>query len=139
MILALHDFKGDWQITRQIEDRRAGRVGRLQGSAGFTPDDTGLIYKENGLLHFSGQPPLNATQTYHWRQDGAQLSIRFADGRDFHRFDPAQDQPCASHDCPPDWYKVVYNFSKWPTWSSTWTVSGPRKDYTSVTTYKRAG
>ena len=137
MTLALYDFEGDWQITRRIEDHLTGRIGHLQGRAVFTPDTAGLAYQETGLLEFPGQPALNATQRYLWRQDGEALAVFFADGRDFHRFNPNQSQPQASHDCPPDWYNVSYSFAGWPGWSATWSVRGPRKDYISVTDYTR--
>ena len=137
MTLALKDFEGDWQITRRIEDRQSGRIGHLQGRAVFAPDSDGLDYTESGLLEFPGQQPLTATQRYLWRSENNEIAVFFADGRAFHQFDPSQPHPQASHDCPPDWYDVRYEFTDWPNWRATWSVTGPRKDYVSVTEYHR--
>ena len=135
MSLTLKDFEGCWQIERQIQDRLTGRIGRLQGRAEFYPDEMGLTYDETGLLEFPGHPKLNASQRYLWRANGDRISVHFADGRNFHLIDITNAQPQAVHDCPPDWYNVRYDFAAWPNWNATWDVTGPRKDYRSVTKF----
>jgi hypothetical protein len=61
--------------------------------------------------------------------------VLFADGRPFHAFDPGAARPEAAHDCPPDLYRVRYDFSDWPDWQAAWEVRGPRKDYRMVSRY----
>lgn len=135
---ALKDFAGRWWIDRWIEDRRAGQVGRFTGQAHLTPDDLGLVYVETGQLTLGDAPPMAAERRYLWRPDDrGGVVVLFADGRDFHRFDPATPQPAAHHLCTPDDYRVAYDFADWPAWSAVWEVSGPRKDYRMESRYRR--
>jgi hypothetical protein len=64
--------------------------------------------------------------------------VLFADGRFFHRFDAEDPAPAAAHDCPPDLYRVRYDFRPWPRWQAEWRVTGPRKDYAMVSRYRPA-
>ncbi len=100
-------------------------------------DGTGLTYTEEGTLAFPGQPPLTARQSYLWRADGAALAVHFQDKTAFHHIDLTKKNPTARHDCAPDTYLVTYDFTAWPNWSATWTVTGPRKDYVSTSRYSR--
>jgi hypothetical protein len=136
MSLTLADFKGHWRLTRQIFDDARRETGQFQGGAVFQPDGAGLHYEETGTLHLKGQPPMTATQRYLWRSgsDGGGgssggIDVFFADGRAFHSIDLSDVRPDAHHHCAPDDYRVQYDFSQWPNWSSQWHVSGPRKAY----------
>lgn len=135
--MRLADFAGRWRIARRIDDRMAGRVGRLAGMAVFSPQGDGLRYVETGLLRFPGQPALEARQSYCWREDGQGVAVAFSDGRPFHRFALTGAASQAAHWCDPDRYEVRYDFAAWPDWSARWKVAGPRKDYVSVTRYRR--
>ncbi|MEO0937043.1 MAG: DUF6314 family protein [Pseudomonadota bacterium] len=127
----LADFTGPWQLARTIA-HADGLTAALTGTATFTPEGRGLAYAETGALSIAGAPPFEATQRYTWDE---RLGVHFADGRFFHTV-PAQGGP-ASHWCDPDQYDGVYDFSDWPRWTLRWQVRGPRKDYTSDTTYWR--
>lgn len=130
------DFSGRWGIDRQIVDRRANRRLSMRGEVEFVPDGNGLFCEERGMLDpGDGAPALEAVRRYLWRAAGrGRIGVRFEDGRPFHHFDLAPRSE-AVHRCPPDLYRAVYDFSDWPRWSVTWTVTGPRKDYDSVTCY----
>ncbi|PKP74281.1 MAG: trigger factor [Alphaproteobacteria bacterium HGW-Alphaproteobacteria-6] len=130
----LADFAGDWRLDRQIADRR-GPGGRFKGVARFIPAAGGLIYREEGLLRIGDAAPMRAVRGYLWRAEAGRIVVEHADGAAFHAFDPAR--PEAVHDCPPDRYHVAYDFSVWPDWRATWTVSGPAKDYRMVSRYCR--
>jgi hypothetical protein len=137
--MRLMAFEGDWTIERRIEDIRAGRPGRLDGAARFAPGEGGLVYDETGLLTLGDGPAASASRRYLWRDAGAgAIEVRFADGRFFHRFYGDEDRPAGVHDCPPDQYRVRYDFTGWPRWTAEWRVRGPRKDYVTVTTYRPA-
>ncbi len=134
--MQLRAFAGRWRIGRTIEDVRAGRSGRLAGTARFAPVPEGLAYREEGTLAFPGSAPMRASRGYLWRDGGAgTIDVHFADGRFFHRFDAEDAAPASSHHCPPDLYRVRYDFRAWPRWQAEWRVTGPRKDYAMVTTY----
>lgn len=132
--LRLQDFRGDWSLLRDIADHRSGTAGRFEGTARFTPAGAGLDYVETGLLTMAGQPPMQAERRYVWRSEDGRFVVAFADGRPFHDFTPSR--PEASHWCDPDSYRVTYDFSAWPLWTGTWRVSGPRKDYEMISSYR---
>ncbi|MDJ0630303.1 MAG: DUF6314 family protein [Rhodobacter sp.] len=136
-MLQLADFAGEWRLAREIDDRLTIRHGRLSGTARFDPGGWGLVYLEKGLLDFPGQTPLTVRQSYLWRAAGRTVAVSFSDGRAFHTIDLAGSTAAARHDCAPDVYTVAYDFSRWPDWSATWDVTGPRKDYSMTSWYWR--
>jgi hypothetical protein len=125
----LSDFLGRWAFERAIEHADGSRA-TVTGRATFTPDGDGLLQEEIGQMSLGGAPPLTTTRRYLWRGG---LAVRFDDGRAFHTVPP--DGGRAEHWCEPDRYIVSYDFSRWPKWTTTWTVRGPRKDYRMVTHY----
>jgi hypothetical protein len=132
-------FEGTWTLTRRIEDARAGATGRFAGLARFTSVPGGLSYLEEGELTFGTAPPMVATRRHFWRGMGATIEVDFANGRFFHAFPTDAPRPEATHFCDPDDYNVRYDFSAWPDWRAAWRVIGPRKDYTMISDYRRAG
>lgn len=146
----LSEFLGHWQLAREITDFRGGPAGQMLGEARFDLADQADIAKAGGAVlagdvmqRESGQLRLGdvsmaAQRAYVWRAFGDQIAVLFEDGRDFHHFDPALEQPEAHHNCPPDLYDVRYEFQGWPgAWRAIWRVRGPRKDYESVTDFTR--
>jgi len=136
----LEAFEGEWAVDRTIEDVRAGRQGRFTGKAAFRPVAAGALgYREEGTLAFEGAPAMAASREYQWRDAGGGIiEVRFADGRFFHRFLPEEPAPTDVHHCDPDVYRVRYDFARWPLWRAEWRVTGPRKDYSMVSRYRRA-
>jgi hypothetical protein len=132
------DFAGTWQLHRAISDRR-GPDAVFEGRATLHPAGTdGLDYQEVGQMRVGDGAPLLAERRYGWRFDTAGVAVSFADGRAFHRFVPEGHAQGSDHPCGADLYRVRYDFTRWPDWSATWEVTGPRKDYTSVSHYRRA-
>lgn len=134
--MRLPAFTGTWAVERDITDLRGGRSGRFTGRAEFRPAPDGLAYVETGTLVLGGVV-MAATRSYLWREAAGCIEVRFDDGHPFHAF-PADDlTPEASHDCPPDRYRVRYDFADWPRWQVEWRVTGQRKDYLSRTRFAR--
>ncbi|MFD1194249.1 DUF6314 family protein [Seohaeicola saemankumensis] len=136
-MIGLMDFEGRWRLDRQITDTR-GADALFTGWAVFAADAEGLDLHEAGRLELKGQGGFQAERRYLWRQDGAGIAVLFADGRAFHRFDPAARTALADHWCDPDTYEVRYDFSGWPVWRAEWRVTGPRKDYVMTSVYTPA-
>lgn len=137
-MLTLNDFRGDWQMDRQITDRLGTMNGTLVGVATLSGVDTTLQYDETGRLTLQGGAEMEATRRYLWTFADDKVDVRFADGVTFHAFQPYGKAAGTTHLCGEDLYDVTYDFREWPVWTATWAVRGPRKDYTSVTRYARA-
>ncbi len=129
--MILSDFAGQWRLNRQIVHAN-GTIAEFSGSAVWSPDASGLVYEETGVLKIPGQPGMQATRKYLWR-DG--LDVYFDDGRFFHNV--PLDGTSAHHNCPPDDYRVTYDFAAWPHFSSRWLVTGPRKHFEMTSRYSR--
>ncbi len=139
MTISLEDFVGTWSIERAIEDRKSAQTGRFVGTAVFeAAGETALSYQEVGKLQLDGGTAFTANRSYLWTFDGELVSVTFEDGRAFHDFTANGKAEGTDHLCGQDMYRVVYEFGDWPKWRTRWDVSGPRKDYTSTSTYLRA-
>lgn len=133
---SLSDFEGSWSLSRTIHDTRAGQVVQAEGYAVLHRAEDGLIYDEEVTLRVPGQAEMTGTRRYLWQDAGDRIAVHFEDGRYFHALKLGQSQSRDHHDCPPDSYDAVYDFSAWPNWSVHWTVSGPRKAYEMKTEYR---
>lgn len=137
-ILGSHDFAGTWRLARRITDRTNGQIGHLHGSVQLTQTEQGgLHYQEEGQLQLGGGQIMQATRAYHWQFEGTAVVVRFADGKPFHQFVPSGHVAGTDHPCGDDFYTVRYDFRRWPVWQAVWSVTGPRKDYVSVSDYIR--
>lgn len=132
------DFAGSWILSRQIVDRHGGQDGRMDGRMVLAPQgDDMLQYAEMGEMRLDNGPVLQASRSYLWRFAIDRVVVTFADGAAFHSFVPKGQAAGTDHPCGDDFYRVAYDFTPWPHWTATWDVSGPRKDYTSVSRYQR--
>jgi hypothetical protein len=132
-------LRGDWSVERQIHDWRTGQDGSFRGTARFrvTADGCGLDYTEDGDLCFgSHHGPAQRRLIYSGRPDGA-ADVRFADGREFYRLDLRQGNWQAEHPCRADNYHVTITRLSNDSFTETWQVAGPDKDYELMTTYRR--
>jgi Family of unknown function (DUF6314) len=132
-------LRGDWSVERQIRDWRAGQDGSFRGTARFreSADGCGLDYTEDGELRFgSHHGPAQRRLIYRGRADGA-ADVRFADGREFYRLDLRSGSWQAEHSCRADSYHVTTTRLSPDSFTETWQVAGPGKDYELMTTYRR--
>ncbi len=149
---------GDWNVVRQISDHRTGAVGVFRGQASFQlrpggpahqtwlagkrevadSDRRVLAYREHGELQFGGhRGPASRSLLYRDMADGS-ADVRFADGREFYRLDLRSGTSSAAHPCRADQYLVTVTLLGPDSFTETWRVGGPDKDYELVTTYTRA-
>ncbi len=134
----LVDFEGIWQISRQIEDALGAQSGRFAGTAEIAPFDDRHRYSETGILTLETGGAFAAERRYLWRDAGpGRIAAFFEDGRPFHEI-ALGGAAEATHHCPPDTYRVAYDFRAWPLWHATWHVTGPKKDYRMISTFRRA-
>ena len=137
-MLGAADFEGVWTLERKIKDRKGAMNGTLAGQAVLAGDGADrLIYREIGLLTLDSGAKLQAERRYRWEFATGRVQISFDDGRPFHDFMPQGQAAGSDHPCGADHYSVLYDFTRWPQWQAVWTVTGPRKDYTSTSLYRR--
>ena len=132
---AIEDFAGPWRLTKEIRDR-LGPEGRFAGLARVHQVEGDWRYDEAGQLKLAGAGPMSAERRYLWAPLPGAVAVAFDDGRPFHEIPLGGG--VAVHDCAPDRYEVSYDFGGWPLfWEARWRVTGPRKDYDMVCSYRR--
>ena len=112
--LMLADFAGDWRFVGSWTNADGAEAARVAGLARFVDGEGGLVLTETGEMRMSGSTPMHAERRSIWRDAAGQIEVLFGDGRPFHSFDPAMAWAEARHDCTPDIYHVVYDFSRFP-------------------------
>ena len=127
------DFEGRWRLDRRISDLRDGGLNWLTGEAVLASG----VWEEHGMLRLSGGPPQAAARRYIWTETEGGVAVAFADGRPFHVLPLGTRAAEVRHDCAPDLYLGRYDFARWPDWTLEWRVTGPRKDYVSLTRFSR--
>ena len=133
----LYDIlRGNWSVNRVIDDRHAVQTATFTGSASFTATGTDLAYLETGELAL-GSATMKAERRYTWTCHANRACVTHADGSPFHTFTLSDGRAKAEHLCGEDLYLGAYRFEAQDAWRVTWTVSGPRKDYTATTMYRR--
>lgn len=131
-------LRGDWTVARQIADYRTGACGSFRGQASFTPVPGGIGYTEQGELRFgSHRGPASRSLIYRGRSDGG-ADVQFADGREFFRLDLSSGTWHAEHLCRDDRYAVTVTVLSADSFTETWQVAGPAKDYAMTARYVRA-
>ncbi|MFO6463903.1 DUF6314 family protein [Jannaschia sp. KMU-145] len=129
-------LEGEWTFRRHIVEAEGGTT-RVTGRAVWTRGEDAFDCLETGTMMRPDGSRFEAARRTLWTIAPDGIAVQFADGRPFHRITGGA-RPKAAHDCPPDDYRLSYDFSRWPDWSVRWRVRGPRKDYGAVTTYRRA-
>lgn len=138
---------GTWHFTRAVEDHHAGTDYSAEGQAHFTVIDPDRIeWAERGTLTWErNSSPF--TRTLFIVTDESSTTdasptwrVLFDDGRDFHPWGQGQ----VVHPCRADLYRGGIGDLSRPspeasrTWTITWDVEGPQKDYSMTTTYTEA-
>jgi len=136
-------LRGNWSVNREIEDRfnatedrTGGQGGFFTGTAQFSGDIPNLAYREKGTLAIGGTS-LQAERQYIWQCHASSVTVLHKDGTPFHDFTLIDGSATAEHVCGNDLYRGAYWFRSPAEWQVTWVVCGPRKDFTSKTTYHR--
>jgi hypothetical protein len=148
------DFlRGCWRAERVITDFRSGTTGSFSGTAVFTPEPgdpteavparapvpAPLVYREEGELTFGGhRGPASRNLLYLPATDGS-ATVLFADGRPFFTLNLRPGVCVAEHPCGDDSYQVTVRVLGPDTYTESWRVTGPGKDYLMTTTHTRAG
>lgn len=136
-------FAGCWQFDRQITEGSA--VHQVTGTAEFTDTAAkiaGSLYSldflESGELRLAESEeamPVERRLTHHAAADG--IDVRFADGGHYLTLDLSGGDSTANHPCKADDYLITVTIDDQDNWTELWQVTGPTKDYSAVTRYRR--
>lgn len=138
-------FAGCWRMARRIDDRYGARRGEASGEAVFACDRGGagasMICSEALIICYGGRTWPGEQKTI-WRFDrpgGPQLF--FSDGRFLGEMNFARRAGMwrgeFEHRCGDDIYRAIADLDSLKLWRLVWRVTGPRKDYTLDTEYRR--
>lgn len=136
-------LSGHWRIDRKI----IGEGATLSGDADFAKAaDGALAYSEKGVLVLANGQELQAFRKYTYRADSAGLIVEFADGPDKGKtfvelsFVATTGNALEArdvHQCGADTYTAHYILDLPDRFQTDIVVSGPRKDYRTISTYSR--
>lgn len=119
---------GNWKISRKITQANGEQI-EAEGNASFTKMSDGLKYTDNIKLASN----IDSFQEYFYKLEDRKLRVNFVDGSLFYELG---SDGYTSHRCKEDIYNVEYIFYP-DSFSLTYFVSGPEKDYNMTTKYKR--
>jgi len=121
-----------------IDDRRGRQSGTLEGTCCFAQEKGSLLCSETGVLTLGGHSG-PAHRAYRYFIDAtSQVRIEHADGAPFVTLDFLNGVAEAHHICSDDTYNGVITILGDDHWTQHWTVIGPAKDHTLVSTLRRS-
>jgi hypothetical protein len=136
---------GTWQVTRVIDDRRAGITGSFEGvavlagspGADLLAPGARAHYTETGTLRYGthtgpARRSLGAT-----RLDGGAVLLSFPNGLPYIELDLSTGVCERRHPCGEDIYDSAMVVHSADVLEERWLVRGPAKDYSAVTTLRR--
>ncbi|HEX4289849.1 MAG TPA: DUF6314 family protein [Trebonia sp.] len=138
---------GRWDLSRSYTDHRGGTRGSFEGQAVVAMTGTGAAaggpprarYEETGELRLgSHQGPAHRGLEYARQADGTLMLYR-AGGQPFVELDLTSGAWHAIHACGEDRYEISTVVESPDVVREYWRVTGPAKDYSAVTTMRRAG
>ena len=135
-VITLAELEGHWTLTRRIDDRRAGLTGSAHRNLPLAARCRRIGAGGDRARFITAVPrrsaPNAAISGGRWASG---WPCFFEDGRPI--YDLAPGRLSTRHDCAPDTYDVTYVFDGSFSFSTTWRVTGPRKDQFIHSTYTR--
>lgn len=137
-------FAGSWRFERELTEGPV--VHHVSGTAKFTQaaskiDESlySLKFLESGELLISGVTeaiPVERRLTHHATPDG--IDVRFTHGGHYLTLDLSGGECVATHPCAADTYLITVTIDDPDAWTERWRVTGPTKNYSAVTLYRRS-
>lgn len=135
MSLSPLDLLGSWSLDRRIEDRRSGELLHVTGTAVLEQVGAGEVrWQEEGQLERADGHRAPVSRELRVLRDGEAWTVHLPYGAPFHRWEV--DAPL-THLCGRDVYRGRMERPSALRWSVTWQVTGPAKDYRSVSVLSR--
>jgi len=131
-----------WYFQRRVIHQYTSQVAYIDGTASWQNTDESdtvqsLLYHETGVIRLENYTG-TATQTYRYAFPSHTVAeVYFNDGHFFYTLDLTTSHCKIQHLCREDVYHGVFDAISETTYQQIWRVTGPRKDYTSRTTFSR--
>lgn len=126
-----YGFVGSWRVRRTVVNHLDHTQHHFAGVATITK--TSIV--ERGELQI-GTATVEANRSYQLAMDDDGITVLFPTGLEFIKLGLAPNQ-VAHHHCGSDLYRGKFLFRNTNFWIEFWRVYGPRKRYSSLTTYRR--
>ena len=136
---------GTWQVTRLIDDRRAGITASFNGTAvvAGTPGadlaapGARARYTETGTLRYGAHTGPASRSLDATRLAGGAVLLSFLNGLPYIELDLSTGVCERRHPCAEDTYDSTIVVRSAGVLEERWLVRGPAKDYSAVTTLRR--
>lgn len=131
-----------WHFKRRIIHHHSNQVANIEGTAAWqampgADAERTLLYHEAGVIQLANYTG-KASQTYRFDFPcDAIAEVYFNDGRFFYTLDLTSSHCDIHHLCGADTYDGRVDAISETEHHQIWRVTGPRKDYTSHTTFSR--
>jgi hypothetical protein len=112
---------GEWELTRELRDERAGLSGTAFGQLTLRTEDDRIAWLEQGTLLWNGSR-LPFSRSYWLRRGDDGWWVDFPDGRPFHPWRPGD---WVEHPCGEDSYHGLFSVAGPDEWHTEWDVRGP--------------
>ncbi|MBA1141691.1 DUF6314 family protein [Mesorhizobium neociceri] len=120
-----------WTVRRTMIDFLARTSYKFTGNAVVTAN----AFTERGVMQI-GAHAMPASRAYKLERRGHLIVILRADGSEFIELEPKATQN-VQHHCGADVYAGRFLFRGPDEWAEAWRVKGPRKNYASLSRFRR--
>ncbi|RLU81349.1 hypothetical protein CTZ27_32965 [Streptomyces griseocarneus] len=130
---------GQWTVHRTLHDADAGTTGAFRGTADFRPADDGgcVLHVEDGELDWGGAVNRAGRTLRLLPAPDGTAEVTFADGRPFHDLDLRTGRWTVRHPCGRDRYDGTFTVVSPDEWHVHWRTTGPAKEHTQRSVYRR--
>lgn len=134
---------GTWDLSRSYTDHRSGTTAVFQGQAVLAADSAAgpdlAQYEETGRMCFGSHHGSASRRLDYARRPGGAVMLYRPGRQPYVDLDLTRGAWDAVHPCGADRYEVRTVVRSRDVVQEYWRVQGPGKDYTAVTTLRRAG
>jgi hypothetical protein len=124
---------GQWELTRQVHDERAGLSGSAAGQLTLRAEGDQIAWHEEGTLLWNGSS-LPFSRAYFLRRNDDEWWLYFPGGGPFHAWRPGK---WVHHPCSEDTYDGLITVKGLEEWDTQWDVRGPATDQRITTQLSR--
>ncbi|HYD30075.1 MAG TPA: DUF6314 family protein [Azospirillaceae bacterium] len=128
---------GVWKVERSVMGESPLALGHLRGTARFEPSGQTMRYEEQGCLSFGRSTVAAVRRLLFDFPAPTRAEVQFPDGQPFHQLDLATGDATVEIERDGTRWRGHYTVLDQRNWCVVWRVTGPCRDFRSVTRYSR--